>query len=58
MEFKDYEITCQDCQELFVFTAGEQLFYRDKGLTPPHRCPDCRAKRKVYFENRGKALCQ
>jgi hypothetical protein len=58
MELEDYEIICKDCQAPFIFKAGEQLFYRDKGLTPPHRCLDCRAQRKAFFENRGKALCQ
>ena len=27
MEFKDKTITCCDCHQDFVFTAGEQEFY-------------------------------
>ncbi|HMT07379.1 MAG TPA: zinc-ribbon domain containing protein [Pyrinomonadaceae bacterium] len=42
-EFTDLEIGCIDCSETFVFTAGEQVFFRDKGLlNPPKRCKDCK----------------
>ena len=44
---QDIQITCVDCGEAFVFTAGEQAFYREKGLThAPTRCRNCREKRK------------
>jgi hypothetical protein len=29
-----------------VFTAGEQAFFEEKGLSAPIRCPDCRRLRK------------
>ena len=32
MEFQDRPIRCIDCGEDFVWTAGEQLFFHDKGL--------------------------
>lgn len=39
----DTEIGCIDCGENFVWTVGEQMFFRDKGLTnPPKRCRDCK----------------
>ena len=45
---EDQRITCQDCGEVFIFTAGEQTFYREKGLTnAPTRCKNCREKRKA-----------
>ena len=32
----------------FTFTAGEQAFYKEKGLTnEPKRCKECRDKRKA-----------
>ena len=44
---QDIQISCVDCGEAFVFTAGEQAFYREKGLThAPTRCRNCREKRK------------
>jgi CxxC-x17-CxxC domain-containing protein len=36
-----------DCGEEFLFTVGEQAFYREKGLThAPNRCKNCREARK------------
>lgn len=43
----DRTIVCKDCGEEFVFTEGEQEFYKEKGFeNDPVRCPDCRRKRK------------
>ncbi len=45
---EDRHIACVDCGEDFVFTAGEQDFYRQKGLTnAPTRCKRCRDSRKA-----------
>lgn len=45
---QDKNLTCVDCSKPFVWTAGEQQFYQDKGFTnPPSRCPECRAKKKA-----------
>jgi CxxC-x17-CxxC domain-containing protein len=45
---EDKSITCVDCGEEFLFTAGEQQFYRERGLTnEPTRCKNCREKRKA-----------
>jgi len=42
--FVDRTLTCRDCAEPFVFTAGEQTFFASKGLVhDPARCPSCRA---------------
>jgi len=44
---QDRVIKCVDCGEEFTFTAGEQEFYRDHGLTnAPTRCKRCRENRK------------
>ena len=50
--FEDKTLICKDCGKEFVFTAGEQEFYAEKGLkNEPGRCRDCRqAKRNA---NRG-----
>jgi CxxC-x17-CxxC domain-containing protein len=47
MSYADKTITCRDCGTDFVFTAGEQEFYAQKGFTnEPTRCPSCRKARK------------
>jgi CxxC-x17-CxxC domain-containing protein len=47
MDFVDRNLTCIDCGTEFVFSEGEQAFFRDKGfLNFPKRCAACRAKRK------------
>jgi CxxC-x17-CxxC domain-containing protein len=43
----DKTLTCRDCGQTFVFTAGEQAFYQERGFSEPQRCPACRAKRKA-----------
>ncbi len=47
-ELEDVEILCIDCRQTFVWTAGEQCFFRDKCLeNPPKRCKECKkAKNK------------
>jgi len=48
MEFVDRQITCVDCGQPFVFTAGEQEFYQRKGFREePKRCKVCREARKA-----------
>lgn len=43
----DKTLVCKDCGKEFVFTAGEQEFYKEKGFTnEPTRCKDCRIARK------------
>jgi hypothetical protein len=45
--FNDKTLTCRDCGQEFVFTAGEQEFFAEKGFTnEPTRCKDCRNARK------------
>jgi CxxC-x17-CxxC domain-containing protein len=43
----DRMIVCRDCGTEFVFTAGEQAFYAERGFVPPTRCPSCRASRRA-----------
>lgn len=42
-EFEDKNILCIDCNTDFVWSVGEQVFFRDKQLqNPPKRCKDCK----------------
>lgn len=42
-EFDDKELNCIDCGADFVWSAGEQAFFRDKNLiNPPKRCKACK----------------
>lgn len=42
-ELLDQTITCIDCQNDFVWSVGEQAFFRDKKLdNPPKRCKNCK----------------
>src|SRR5690606_34578084 len=43
----DRTLTCRDCGQTFVFTAGEQAFYQERAFSDPQRCPACRARRKA-----------
>lgn len=48
MDFSDRVLTCRECGEAFVWAAGEQQFYQEKGLSNiPARCPSCRATRRA-----------
>src|SRR2546426_6168308 len=52
--FTNRLLVCRDCQQEFVFTAGEQEFYESRGLTnAPSRCPACRAEHKAQGETRS-----
>ena len=50
MEFQDKLLTCTDCGDDFVFTAGEQLFFREKQFkNPPKRCKTCKVLRTAEW---------
>jgi CxxC-x17-CxxC domain-containing protein len=43
----DKVLKCRDCGEEFVFTVGEQNFYKDRGFQhEPTRCRRCRDEKK------------
>ncbi len=45
--YEDKTLVCSECGAEFVFTAGEQEFYAERGFTnPPKRCKACRDARK------------
>ncbi len=54
MEFQDKVIVCVDCGAEFVFTAGEQMFFADKGFKhEPKRCKPCKARRSQSQQSGG-----
>ena len=45
--FEDKTLVCKECGKEFVFTAGEQGFYAERGFqNEPQRCKACRDARK------------
>jgi len=47
VSYADKTLTCRECGQEFIFTAGEQEFYASRGLmNEPGRCPACRAARR------------
>jgi len=47
MSFQDKSLTCVDCGQTFVFTAGEQEFYAQKGFqNAPKRCKSCKVTKR------------
>ena len=46
--YEDKTLVCKDCGNEFIFSAGEQAFYAEKGFqNEPTRCRDCRMARKA-----------
>ncbi|HEY1646982.1 MAG TPA: zinc-ribbon domain containing protein [Terracidiphilus sp.] len=49
LELNDKVLQCADCGADFVFTAGEQAFFRLKQFkNDPKRCQPCKAKRASH----------
>jgi hypothetical protein len=54
MEYRDRVLKCMECGAEFVFTAGEQLFYADKGFkNEPKRFKNCKAKKSKPQVSQG-----
>ncbi|MGD0986468.1 MAG: zinc-ribbon domain containing protein [Candidatus Sulfotelmatobacter sp.] len=57
MEFQDKVLSCIDCGDDFVFTAGEQIFFRDKNFkNEPKRCKNCKSKRVAVLSTAPQAM--
>ena len=55
--YEDKTLVCKDCGAEFVFTAGEQEFYAEKGFqNEPSRCKACRMARKASAPQQGLTL--
>ena len=51
--YEDKTLVCKDCGKEFIFSAGEQAFYAEKGFqNEPTRCKACRnngsGEREMY----------
>ena len=50
--YEDKTLVCKECGNEFVFTAGEQEFYAERGFqNEPQRCKACRDARKQATRN-------
>lgn len=57
MAFQDRVLKCKDCGQDFVFTAGEQEFYAEKGFqNEPTRCRSCRSARRQSAGGGGRQM--
>ena len=51
--YEDKTLVCKECGNEFVFTAGEQEFYAERGFqNEPQRCKACRGDYPSSFQNR------
>ncbi len=46
---QDLLLKCWECGDRFIFTVGEQQFYKQKGFDYPKRCDKCREKRDLKY---------
>lgn len=49
----DIKLVCRECGKGFLFTEGEQEFYKNKGLTTPSRCPECRVTKRSQAQSQN-----
>jgi CxxC-x17-CxxC domain-containing protein len=50
-DLSDLSIRCIDCSMDFIWTVGEQAFFRDKKLeNPPKRCKNCKKAKNERLE--------
>lgn len=40
--YEDETITCVECEEEFLFTKGEKMFFFEHDFAPPKRCKTCK----------------
>ena len=56
--YEDKKLQCKECGSEFVFTAGEQEFYAEKGfVNEPQRCKECRDAKKNAARETFIATC-
>jgi CxxC-x17-CxxC domain-containing protein len=54
--YEDKTLVCKECGKEFIFSAGEQEFYAEKGFqNEPARCKECRDARKANGRHNGGA---
>ena len=56
--YEDKTLVCKECGNEFIFSAGEQEFYAEKGfVNEPQRCKACRDARKTTSRSYFTATC-
>lgn len=50
---EDKKIICKKCGKEFIFTAGQQEFFAEKGLSEPKKCKECIKADKEARGDRG-----
>jgi CxxC-x17-CxxC domain-containing protein len=57
MSYADKVLACRECGARFVFTAGEQEFYAQKGFgNAPTRCASCRQAYKKTMQTTSRSV--
>lgn len=46
-DFEDLTLTCIQCHKKFIFSASEQLYFKNRGLYPRKRCKACADARRA-----------
>lgn len=55
-QWEDISLTCIDCRQTFVWTAGEQQFFHQKQLSnSPKRCKPCKKAKNHRLSTIAKA---
>lgn len=49
-KYKPKNIVCTACKKVFLFSGGEQRYYKERKLSEPKRCRDCRQERKKILK--------
>lgn len=44
------DLVCKCCSKKFIFSVGEQKFFKAHNLSEPRRCPVCRTAEKRKYE--------
>ena len=56
--YEDKTLVCKECGNEFVFTAGEQEFYAERGFAnEPQRCKACRDARMQRVQKCPQEQC-
>ncbi|MCX6543786.1 MAG: zinc-ribbon domain containing protein [Acidobacteria bacterium] len=50
--FEDMPLSCCDCGQSFVWTAGQRRFYAERELSQPKRCSTCRQIKRTEWATR------
>ena len=57
--YEDKTLVCKECGNEFVFTAGEQEFYAEKGfVNEPQRCKACRDEERLLQSLKDRLIQQ